>query len=110
MGLGGKLFGPSTFDEVQLVRPLLPQKGLMLDVGAHMGGTTLPFAEMGWEVHAFEPDPINRDLLVQAAASHNNVIVVPAAVSNRTGSMTLFRSDVSSGISSLSAFHESHKE
>lgn len=74
-----------------------------------MGATTLPFAEMGWEVHAFEPDSINREHLLAAAASYSNVKVIPAAVSNRPGTMRLYRSPLSSGISSLSAFHESHE-
>lgn len=81
----------------------------MIDVGAHVGTSALPFARSGWTVHAFEPDPHNRTELMARASGLANLIVVPAAVSNQPGRLTLYCSDVSSGISSLSAFHESHR-
>lgn len=96
------------FNEVELVRRVLPGPGVMLDVGAHFGSSALPFVKAGWEVHAFEPDPANRSRLETRISDADNVTIVPAAVSNERGTMTLFGSDVSSGISSLTPFHGSH--
>lgn len=104
------LFGSASFDEVAIARRVLGSSpGVMVDVGAHVGGTALPFARAGWEVYAFEPDGVNRELLQDALSQFSNVTVVPAAVADRPGSAPLYRSDVSSGISALSAFHPSHR-
>ena len=103
-----------TFDETELIFQLLSQgkRGkVMIDVGAHYGSSLERFAANGWEVYAFEPDPKNRAILSKLCARYPTVQIDPRAVSNRNG-MTLpfFTSNVSSGISSLSAFHESHEQ
>jgi len=36
-----------------------------MDIGAHIGGTTLRMAKMGAEVYAYEPDNENYDLLIK---------------------------------------------
>jgi FkbM family methyltransferase len=111
VSVGRMIFGPSAFEEVEIVRRAIPRgSGVMIDVGAHVGSTALPFARDGWQVHAFEPDSSNRARLLVALSGLDNVKVVPAAVSNTIGSLVLYRSDLSSGISSLSPFHESHRE
>lgn len=81
----------------------------MFDIGAHFGSTLLPFAHAGWQVHAFEPDPSNRERLREATRGLDNVAIVPAAVSDEPGSLSLYRSEVSTGISALAPFHESHR-
>jgi len=82
----------------------------MLDVGAHHGTSTKPFAERGWRVHAFEPDPTNRAGFVKNLAAFDNVTVDPRAVSNVDGEeLTLYDSEESSGITSLLAFTDGHK-
>lgn len=96
------------FDEVELVRKVLLERGVMIDVGAHFGSSALPFVKAGWNVHAFEPDPVNRYRLQDAMSEFNNATIIPAAVSNTSGRMMLYRSEVSTGISSLTSFHESH--
>ena len=86
------------------------QSGLMIDVGAHHGGFLAPFAESKWKVIAFEPDSENRNILFGRFGNAPNVQIDPRAVSNEQKTqVTLFRSDISDGISSLSAFHPSHK-
>jgi FkbM family methyltransferase len=81
----------------------------MVDVGAHHGDTMLPFARDGWRVHAFEPDPVNRSYLERSVEGFDNVTVIPDAVSDVRGQATIYASDQSSGISSLSPFTERHE-
>jgi FkbM family methyltransferase len=81
----------------------------MLDVGAYMGHTFKSFAVDGWSVYAFEPDPTSRGRLVEAWGAVPTVHIDERAVANRTADdVPFFRSDVSAGISGLTAFHVSH--
>lgn len=85
--------------------------GVMFDVGAHHGESFEDFALNGWQVFAFEPDPVNRRVLEQRIRDLEKVKIDPRAVSDRAVERTqFFRSEVSTGISSLSAFHESHED
>ncbi|NEU36261.1 hypothetical protein GN156_37050, partial [bacterium LRH843] len=70
-------------DEVRVVREILGAgPGLMLDVGAHTGGSLHWFKADAWTIHAFEPDPANRARLEKAAAGFGNVAIHPVAVSD----------------------------
>jgi FkbM family methyltransferase len=83
--------------------------GVMIDVGAHFGGALKPFAQSGWKVFAFEPDASNRAKLQQAVGASKNVVIDPRGVSDQVKSnVPFFTSNVSTGISGLSAFHSSH--
>jgi len=87
------------------------KQGLMIDVGAHHGGSLAPFAKSGWRVFAFEPDLENREELTRKFGSYPLVQIDPRAVSNQPASkVTFYVSDQSSGISSLKPFHKSHHE
>jgi FkbM family methyltransferase len=104
---------PGTLDEVDIAFDLLqasdPNK-VMLDVGAHVGNALEPFARKGWTVFAFEPDPVNRAKLEAFTAKFPKVKVEPIALSDQpSGEMKFYASKVSSGISSLLKFHESHE-
>lgn len=105
--------GPLGLDESQVAHSLLKDSysRVMLDVGAHVGYSLLPFARDGWTVHAFEPDPTNRAGLEKhlAAEPTLDVRVVPKAVSNEPGSLQLFTSPESTGISSLAPFTATHE-
>ncbi|MEQ8695015.1 MAG: FkbM family methyltransferase [Bauldia litoralis] len=86
-------------------------KGVMIDVGAHAGTTLRPFSEAGWTIYGFEPDPKNRERLLRNFGGKENVILSEEAVSDISGQeLPFFASDESSGISSLSAFRDSHRE
>lgn len=86
------------------------ESGVMIDVGGHIGKTLLPFANNGWRVFAFEPDPVNRAKLVEAVKDLPNVSIDSRAVSDvAQENVTLFRSEQSTGITSLSSFHHSHR-
>jgi FkbM family methyltransferase len=98
-------------EEVHIIHALLRDEpnGVMVDVGAHHGHTLLPFARDGWRVFAFEPDPVNRSCLERSVEGFNNVTVIPDAVSDVRGRATIYASDQSTGISSLSPFTEMHE-
>jgi FkbM family methyltransferase len=98
-------------DEVAMVAYLcrkLPA-GTMVDVGGHFGTSAQRFLDLGWSVVAYEPDPKNRAEFVRNIGSNPRVQLSTCAVSNEEKSgLQLFSSPVSTGISGLSAFHESH--
>ncbi|MFT5441900.1 MAG: FkbM family methyltransferase [Myxococcota bacterium] len=106
------VYGPRV-DEVELVHKFMgksSQPRVMMDVGAHKGAALEAFARDGWKVLGFEPDPDTRSELEDFCSDKPNVKIDPRALSNRTDDeLPWFRSDLSSGISSLSAFHESHE-
>lgn len=85
--------------------------GVLLDVGAHYGHSLTPFALSGWEVHAFEPDQENRRKLDERCKHWSKVAIDPRAVSEVDGErLPFFTSSLSTGISTLHAFHDSHKQ
>lgn len=87
-----------------------PGVGTMVDVGAHYGSALRPFVRKGWRVFAFEPDAKNRAHLLSEFANFPSLKIDPRAVSDQARQgVTFYRSDVSSGISGLSAFDPSHK-
>jgi FkbM family methyltransferase len=87
-----------------------PRKGVMIDAGAHLGGTLLPYLEMKWRVLAFEPDAANRNRL-QQSVRHPGLQVFDLALSDvEKAAAPFYASDESDGISSLSAFRPSHRE
>ena len=97
-------------DESLIVFDALGQRrGLMLDVGAHHGNSLTPFAAAGWHVHAFEPDSANRAYLVRHHGDSPHVVIVPCAVSDEPGKMTLYTSAESTGVSSLVPFTSGHQ-
>jgi FkbM family methyltransferase len=59
-------------------------------------------------VHAFEPDPANRTRLQASFRDFPNVTIVPKGVSDTSGTVPLFSSDESTGISSLARFTDRH--
>lgn len=82
----------------------------MVDVGAHYGSSLEPFANDGWTVYAFEPDPRNRNVLEQLTRHLPGVVVDERAIGTVDEAvMTLFGSEESSGISSLRPFHPTHQ-
>lgn len=102
--------GPG-FDEIALIREACfrGERGVMIDVGAHRGGSLVSFLAAGWRVYAFEPDPENRKHLRANVGLARRIKIDPRALSERPeAARTFFRSEVSSGISSLHAFHHSH--
>jgi len=87
---------------------------VMIDVGAHHGSALMPFLNKAWSVFAFEPDEKNRAKLIERLAKHKSKYLVSLdtrCVSNKTQKgVSFFTSEQSTGISGLSAFHETHVE
>lgn len=104
---------PSGPDECSLVFAALDARsrpGTMVDVGAHVGSSLLPFAKAGWRVLALEPDRVNRELLLSETRGLPKVTIDSRAASDHEEEgVTFFRSDLSTGISGLSAFHPTHQ-
>jgi FkbM family methyltransferase len=106
-----RVLGSYGIDESHLVHALLrgDDSCVMLDVGAAFGVSLAPFADDGWTVHAFEPDPDNFSILQDFCGARSNVRLVPKAVSDNAGSLTLYTSGESAGVSSLAPFTDKHK-
>ena len=85
--------------------------GLFIDVGAHIGNFSMRFAELGWDVVAFEPDPDNFSELESNLAEFDNATAVQLAVSDVTADgITFYRSTEFWGIHSLAAFDPTHTD
>jgi FkbM family methyltransferase len=104
-----------TIDEAEIIasvasiRPA-PPGSVLVDVGAHYGLVTAQFLELGWSVVAYEPDPSNRTEFQRRVNSDPRVQLSASAVSDKSAeAVSLFTSPVSTGVSTLAAFHESHE-
>lgn len=105
------------YDETDCIAELyidVLQGHTMIDVGAHHGWAHAPFLDRGWQIFAFEPDNQNREKLLERLAKHKNKHLVSLdtrCVSNNSKKgVSFFTSEQSTGISGLSAFHETHQE
>lgn len=109
-----RLLHGTSLNEVYIVEDAfssLGHTGVMVDVGAHHGGSLHGFAAAGWQVFAFEPDPANRAYLTTLTSRMPNVRVDTRGVSDTPKKdVAFFTSAVSTGISGLSQFHPSHRE
>jgi len=84
---------------------------LMLDVGANFGNSLDIYLGKGWAVHAFEPDPNNREKLKEIWPSCPQLTINDDAVSDKEGEIVPFyASPESTGISGLSAFTKGHEK
>lgn len=102
-------------DETSVVAHLLKARSgrshTMVDVGAHIGSSAQYFHELGWSIYCFEPDPDNRAKLISRFGSAQNIEIDARAVSDEPATkVQFFKSDQSSGISGLHAFHNSHTD
>lgn len=107
--------GAASLEEVHLIRSVFHRSGVrsgvMVDVGAHVGGSLHRFAEDGWKILAFEPDPANRKELLGRVSEEWDVSIDVRAVSNIGGKrVSFFASPESTGVSGLEPFLGSHKE
>ncbi|MEX0284235.1 MAG: FkbM family methyltransferase [Paracoccaceae bacterium] len=77
------------------LRAVLNKDDVCVDLGANVGEITVPLAETGATVHAFEPDPDIFQTLQGACGSFDNVVLHQAAVGVEDGEATFFRSSLS---------------
>lgn len=88
--------------EMNIMRKVVREGTVALDIGANIGFHTLELARLVGPrgiVFAFEPAPENYALLVKNIASNNyrNVVAVQKAVSSRTHTVKLFLSEEHAG-------------
>jgi FkbM family methyltransferase len=87
--------------ELEFVKKVIKKGDVVLVIGAYTGYYTLIFAKfVGKEgrVFAFEPEPTNFSLLEKNVEmnGYNNVVLVKKAVSNKTGKIKLYISEIGS--------------
>lgn len=74
--------------------PTFGMKTLALDVGANKGGEwegmRAILKEQGAKILAFEPNPVNQELLKTKAREYPEVEIFPVAISNKEGRASLF--------------------
>lgn len=101
-------------EEVHIAGDLLESlsiRGVMVDVGAHVGSSLAAFLNRGWQVHGFEPDPANRATLVANHGDHPRLRIDPRAISDeRNDGVAFYSSGESTGVSALKPFLDSHRE
>ena len=111
--IGFDIVDKHSIDEVDICARALrinTRTGTMVDVGAHIGGSAEKFCRAGWSVLAFEPDPTNREQLVQNLGGSSSLRIDERALSNKEEeSVTFYQSPQSTVISGLSAFDSSHE-
>lgn len=93
-------------NEVALIKRILKEGDMALDIGAHIGYFTLIMARYIGEtgkVFAFEPSPTNFKLLKKNIKlnGYKNVALIPMAISNKKEKVTLYLSPRNSGNHSL---------
>ncbi len=114
--LRDRVVAGSTCDEVDAVFRALGSvragSGFMLDVGGHHGESFERFADAGWRVECFEPNPANHPKIEARMAAHRDRVALHnlAVSDSPKQGLTFYLSDESTGISSLHAFHDTHRE
>ena len=102
------------YNETKLIANLLsdmPKSSVMIDVGAHHGSALAHFVKKGWHIYAYEPDPANREKLLERVKDNPMVTVDSRAVSNQPlKNVPFFSSEESAGISTLTPFRDSHQQ
>ena len=86
------------------IKKFLPRNPLIVEGGAHIGKDTLEMAEIWPEgrIFAFEPVPSLHTQLVAKTSTASNIVCYPMALSDFTGSATMYvSSGDSDGSSSL---------
>ena len=83
--------------DIALMRQHIKKGDIVLDIGANIGFYTKILSELVGEtgkVYAFEPDKKNFSYLQHNAGHLKNVTLINKAVSEKTGTITLYQSDL----------------
>src|SRR5271166_4101731 len=101
----GKGYGAATMEqEVKLLQSLLQAKPkLAIDIGGNLGNYTAELRKRNpsLEIHTFEPSSTNIAKLTARFKNDGLITPVPLALSEETGSATLFSNEPGSGLASL---------
>jgi FkbM family methyltransferase len=106
--------GQKNFSEIELllrwVDSKTDQDNVLVDVGAHVGSSMLPFAKRKWRVYAFEPEPTNYQELKTKFKNFSNVTCIAKAVSDTNQEkVPFYTSSKHWGIHALQPFHPTHQ-
>lgn len=83
--------------EIELLNKYIKKGDVVLDIGANIGFYTKILSELVGDmgkVYAFEPDKTNFSHLINNTKNLSNVEFINKAVSNKTGKITLYQSDL----------------
>src|SRR3990172_9709865 len=101
-----------SFNESDLIskffRFLHMYNGTMIDVGAHVGSSLMPFAQLGWNILAFEAEENNYQELCGNTKQFSNVNCINTLVSDINGSREFYISSKHWGIHSIKPFDATH--
>ena len=101
------------FSEMDLVSTYpfsCAKQHVLIDVGAHQGSSSEPFALKGWKILAFEPEQKNHHAFLRNLAGFPDVLCIQKAVSDVSGAIVPFYvSKEHYGIHSLKPFHDTHE-
>ena len=89
---------------MKVVREVAQLDWVYLDIGANIGYYTKIFSKLAGsqgKVIAFEPHPLNHQLLTHNVGNQNNVMVLKKAASDIIGQITLYDSSTSSATASI---------
>jgi len=89
---------------VSLCKKIIKPGMTVIDVGAHIGYYSILFSKLvGKEgrVFAFEPEPVNLEILKRNVRRFKNIKIIPKAISNKVGVVEFFRSKDKTGCHSL---------
>lgn len=103
----------ANIDENALMESLFRDEsapGTMIDVGAHYGGSSAPFLQMGWNVVAIEPDRVKHATLRKFTEYPNFSLLTCAVGDQPQRRLRFYTSEESSGIASLVPFRDSHRK
>jgi len=93
-------------NEVALIKRILKEGDIALDIGAHIGYFTLIMARLvgkKGKVFAFEPSPVNFELLKKNIElnKYQNIYAIPKGISNKRERTPFYLNSQNSGNSSL---------
>ena len=87
-----------------------PEPHVLVDVGMHVGLFSKSFAQLGWQIIGFEPEPGNFREAQDNLKPFDHVTVLPQAVCEQSSSSNpFFLSNEHWAIHSLQPFHHTHK-
>lgn len=97
-GLALSLFKVYEPAQTQVVKKYVKEGNVVVDIGAHVGYYTLLFAQLVGQkgkVYAFEPDPVNFELLKKSVEvnGYQNVTIIQKAVSDKNSKVKLYLGD-----------------
>lgn len=102
--MGRKLYwlGANEKQEIEILKKYLKEDGVVIDIGANVGGHSIAFANTApkGKIFAFEPSSKAYKILIRNAKQLNNVTPLKKAISNKIGT-AIFHQASDSGYSGL---------